>query len=153
MQLSSDELHRSNQRKLPQDPRPDMSRNRTGFRECESEPQKGVRRDVAHPWNAIDLLLQRIRDSLLCHLRVGASIGCVDLDQRIGNIWQVGNRQHWDRDKPDKQNQNAADRGQDRSLNEIVREGHRFSWLLLKPSQACHCEGDLCCLQPLCPQL
>ena len=60
----------------------------------------GVRGDVAHSGNAVDLLLQGIRHRLLGDLCIGASKGCTDQDQRIGNVWQVGNGQDRDRDQP-----------------------------------------------------
>ena len=47
----------------------------------------GVRGDVAHPRNTIDLLLQWIRYRLLGDLGIGTRIVCDDLDLRIGNVW------------------------------------------------------------------
>src|SRR5882724_4570764 len=98
--------------------------------EFESDAQRHVavacalRRHVEHVLNAVDLLLDRLRNRFRYHLRVRAGIGGRDLDRWWRNLGILGNWKRRKRDHADERDDDADDAGKDRPVDEEVRKVH-----------------------------
>src|SRR5205807_5843660 len=79
---------------------------------------RALRRHVEHVLNAIDLLLDRRRNRLRYHLRVGAGIGGRDLDRWWRNLGILRNWKRRKGDHADERDDDADDAGTDRTVDE-----------------------------------
>ena len=98
----------------------------------------GERGDVGGSGHTVDLLLQHIGDRLFRHQGVGTAIGRRDLNLRRGNVGKVLNRQGGDRDQTHQHDQDAADGGENRPLDEIIGERHWRASVLLGARRHLH---------------
>ena len=76
------------------------------------------RRDVDHPFDAVYLLLQRLRHGRLDYLRVGAGVAGRDLDDRRRDVGVLVDRQGSERDEPGERDDDRDDEGEFRPVDE-----------------------------------
>ena len=79
---------------------------------------------VEHVVDAVDLLLERRRDGLADHLGRGAGIARGDLDGRRGDLGVLRDRQRDVGGEADQDDQDRADRREDRPVDEEMGEAH-----------------------------
>jgi hypothetical protein len=79
---------------------------------------------VEHVVDAVDLLLERRRHGLAHHLGRGAGIAGGDLNGRRRDLRILGDWQREIGGQTDQDDQNRADRREDRAVDEEVREAH-----------------------------
>ena len=86
---------------------------------------RALRRHVEHVLDAVDLLLDRRRHRFRDDLRVRARIIGRDLDRGRRDLGILRDRQRRKRDRADERDDDADHAGEDRPVDEEVREVHR----------------------------
>ena len=96
---------------------------------------RGIRRDIEHALDAVDLLFERRNDRRSHHLGAGAGILPGDVDHRRRDLGILRNRQAAERDRTEYDENNRDDGRENRTVNEEVRDSHLTVRFLVGPDR------------------